>query len=163
MASRRVHYDACIKRKAILYAKENGNRAAARKFDTDEANIRRWRKQSEKIFACKSATKSFTGPKKGRYPEVDDTVAQFVREVRSKALPVTIQMLQCKAKEAVDKFRIENFKASRGWCEKFMKREGFFLEGELQSAENFLQISKINSCNSHTTSSSYVHDMLMNS
>lgn len=127
MASKRVHYDASIKRKMILCAEANGNRAAARKFDTDEKNIRRWRKQRKLIFACKSSTKSFTGPKKGRYPEVDDSVAQFVRDARSKALPVTIQMLQCKAKEVIHKFGIENFKASRGWCEKFMRREGFSL------------------------------------
>ena len=41
MVSSQVHYEARIKRKTILYAEDNGNREAARKFDTDETNIRR--------------------------------------------------------------------------------------------------------------------------
>ncbi|GFX46547.1 hypothetical protein TNCV_4549861 [Trichonephila clavipes] len=41
---------------------------------------------------------SFTGSKSGTYPKVDNSVTQFVRDVRSKALPVTLQMLQCKKK-----------------------------------------------------------------
>ncbi|GFW49942.1 uncharacterized protein TNCV_2315241 [Trichonephila clavipes] len=60
MASRRVHYDANMKKKEILYPKNNGNRSVARKFDTNETNIRHWRKQRDMIFAYKSSTKSFS-------------------------------------------------------------------------------------------------------
>ncbi|GFT38445.1 hypothetical protein TNCV_1195741 [Trichonephila clavipes] len=59
MASRRVYYG------------ENGNRAVARKFDMDETNIRRWRKQCDMISVCKSSTKSFTRPKGGLDGTID--------------------------------------------------------------------------------------------
>lgn len=35
-------------------------------------------------------------------------------------------MLQCQTKETTDKFRLENFKSSRSWCEKFLKRKTLF-------------------------------------
>ena len=31
----------------------------------------------------------FTGPKKGRYPQVDKTVLRFVTETHAKELPIT--------------------------------------------------------------------------
>lgn len=32
-----------------------------------------------------------------------------------------MKLLQYKEREAIDKFRIENFKASFGWCEKLVR------------------------------------------
>ncbi|GFV17528.1 hypothetical protein TNCV_4028581 [Trichonephila clavipes] len=59
----------------MLYPEENGNRALARKFNTDETNIRQCRKQRDMIFACNSSTKSFTGPKE----ELDGKSTKLVR------------------------------------------------------------------------------------
>ncbi|GFV13280.1 hypothetical protein TNCV_3656001 [Trichonephila clavipes] len=76
MTCRRVHNDARRKRNVILYLEEKGNRVASRKFDTDETNKRRWRKQRDMNFACKSLKKLFIGSKKsigwhGRRPHVE--------------------------------------------------------------------------------------------
>lgn len=127
MSSKRVHYDAAMKRKVILYAEKNGNRAAEREFTISEANIRRWRKDKNLIFSCKATLKCFTGPKKGRYPQVDETVLQFVIDTRSKGLPVTRQTMQLKALEAATNNGINTFKATRGWCDRFMRRQGLSL------------------------------------
>ena len=55
-----------------------------------ETNICQWGKQHVITFAYKSSVKSFTVPIEGRYPEIYDSVAQFIPEACSKILPVAI-------------------------------------------------------------------------
>lgn len=125
--SRRVQYDAKFKRQVILVAEKYGNRDAGRRFSVSEANVRRWRSQRGALFKCRSSLKGFRGPKEGRYPEMEKVVADFVRESRANGLPVTRRMIYCKAKEESTTRGIGNFKASEGWCRKFMRRHGFAL------------------------------------
>lgn len=129
MSSKRLHYDSALKRRVIVYAEKHGNRAAGRTFDISEANIRRWRNDRNSIFSCKATTKCFTGPKKGRYPEVDEAVLHFVSEARAKGLPITRQAMQSKAGEIAKTLGIDEtkFKATRGWCDRFMRRAGLSL------------------------------------
>lgn len=51
----------------------------------------------------------------------------FIKEKRAQALPVTRRMLQSKALEEAADLGISDFKASHGWCTRFMKRHGFSL------------------------------------
>uniref|UniRef100_A0ABI7Y6E8 HTH CENPB-type domain-containing protein n=1 Tax=Felis catus TaxID=9685 RepID=A0ABI7Y6E8_FELCA len=129
MSSKRLHYDSALKRKVIVYAEKHGNRAAGRTFGISEANIRRWRNDRASIFTCKATTKCFTGPKKGRYPQVDEAVLCFVGEMRAKGLPVTRQAMRSKAGEIAKTLGIDEtkFKATRGWCDRFMRRAGLSL------------------------------------
>lgn len=129
MSSKRLHYDSALKRKVIVYAEKHGNRAAGRTFDISEADIRRWRNDRNSIFSCKATTKCFTGPKKGRYPQVDEAVLHFVSETRAKGLPVIRQAMQLKAGEIAKTLGIDEtkFKATRGWCDRFMHRAGLLL------------------------------------
>lgn len=129
MSSKRLHYDSALKRKVIVYAEKHGNRAAGRTFGISEANIRRWRSDRHSIFSCKATTKCFTGPKKGRYPQVDEAVLCFVSEMRAKGLPVTRQAMRLKAGEIAKSLGIDEtkFKATRGWCDRFMRRAGLSL------------------------------------
>lgn len=129
MSSKRLHYDSALKRKVIVYAEKHGNRAAGRAFHISEANIRRWRSDRNSIFSCKATTKCFTGPKKGRYPQVDEGVLHFVSETRAKGLPITRQAMQLKAGEIAKALGIDKakFKATRGWCDRFMRRAGLSL------------------------------------
>uniref|UniRef100_A0A9L0JZM6 HTH CENPB-type domain-containing protein n=1 Tax=Equus asinus TaxID=9793 RepID=A0A9L0JZM6_EQUAS len=129
MSSKRLHYDSALKRKVIVYAEMHGNRAAGRTFDISEANVRRWKNDRNSIFSCKATTKCFTGPKKGRYPQVDEAVLHFVSETRAKGLPITRQAMQLKAGEIAKMLGIDEtkFKATRGWCDRFMRRAGLSL------------------------------------
>lgn len=119
---RRLSYEAGKKREVILYAERFGNRAAEKQFGVSECNVRRWRKARVKLFECVKTRKAFTGPKEGRHPEIDQAVLNFVTSQRKCGLPVTRQMLSMKAKEEANTRGIAGFKASRGWCEKFMRR-----------------------------------------
>lgn len=119
---KRFTYDAEFKRKVILCAENIGNRAAGKQFSINEVNVRRWRKMKNMLFACKRTKKSFSGPKHGRYPEIDAAVLTYFKELRTKGLPVTREALMLKAREIATHKGLQ-FKASRGWCEKFMKRQ----------------------------------------
>lgn len=127
--NRRCHYSAAFKRKVIVAAEQSSNLQAGRDFGVDEKNVRRWRGQRNEIFACAATRTAFTGPKKGRHPEVEVALAEFVETQRSAALPVTTEVLQAKARELARERGVprELFKASRGWLQKFMKRFGFSL------------------------------------
>lgn len=128
MASSRVHYSAKFKRKVIEVALATDNNVAtAGQFQVSEANVRRWLKQRNDFMD--SSRKAFRGPKRGRHPEVEPVVADFVKEQRSKRLAVTAEMIQAKAREVARHRGIPHgeFKASRGWVERFMKRAGFSL------------------------------------
>lgn len=59
----RVHHDAAFKRKVIICAETDGNRAASRAFGESETCERDWRKQKERIFASKAMRNGFSGPK----------------------------------------------------------------------------------------------------
>jgi len=88
-----------------------------------------WRKHKAAISGCEVSRKKFTGPKKGRFPEIDDAVFKFFCERRKTGLFVSYDLLH---KEAIKKARFLNirqsrFKASKGWAVRFMHRMGLAL------------------------------------
>jgi hypothetical protein len=85
----------------ILHAEilVHGNRQAARQFSIAESNICLWRQQKLAIFATTAARKKFTGPWKGRHPDVDQEVLKFVWERRKNGLPATSESIRSKASE----------------------------------------------------------------
>lgn len=117
MASKRVQYTAKFKLEVVKFAEVAGvgNRAASRHFTVPEVCIRRWRKQQEALSGTNKKRKAFRGPKKGRFPEIEEELCQFVNALRSKANPVTAEILQIKARELAQEKGVPRlrFKASR--------------------------------------------------
>lgn len=126
---KRVSYTAKFKRQVILYADEHGNRSAGNRFGVDESCVRDWRKKRVLIFKCNREKRAFRGRKSGLFPDLEVTVAAFVREKRSAARLVTAEMIQTKALQVAKDQNIprKEFKASRGWVERFMRRNNFSL------------------------------------
>ena len=81
--SQRLSYTAKFKREVIRCAENKGKRKAAVIFAVDESNVQLWRKHKAVISGCEVSRKKFSGPKKRRFPEIDDTFFKFFRE-RSK-------------------------------------------------------------------------------
>lgn len=125
--NKRRSYSASFKKSAIKRASLIGNRKAAQEIGVDETQVRRWRANRIRIVACESTRRAFRGPKQGEHGQLEDVVAEFVIEKRKNGLPVTAQLIQKKARAVSDTLNIENFKACRGWVDKFMKRKGFSL------------------------------------
>lgn len=126
---RRVHHDAAFKRKVIMCAETDGNRAASRAFGVPETCVRDWRKQKETIFASKATRKGFSGPKQGRFAEIEERLAEYVQEQRAAQRPVTTDLLKVRAMQLALQTGLtrSDFKASRCWLTNFMKRKGFSL------------------------------------
>jgi len=101
--SKRLSYTAKFKREVIRCTEDKGNSKAAAIFGVDESNVRLWRKNKAVISGCEASRKKFTGPKKGRFPQIDDAVFKFFRERGKTGLFVSYDLLR---KEAIKKGQI---------------------------------------------------------
>ncbi|KAH7976441.1 hypothetical protein HPB52_014253 [Rhipicephalus sanguineus] len=99
MSTKRASYNLKFKRVAIVFAEDNGNHSAAAEFGVDRACIIRWRKQRDRILIGAATRKKFTRPRKGRQPELEEEVCEFVRSERNRGFAVTADALQTKAME----------------------------------------------------------------
>jgi len=103
--SKRLSYTAKFKREVIQCAEDKGNRKAAAVFGVDESNVRLWQKHKATIRGCEAPQKKFAGPKKGRFPEIDDAAFTFFQESRKTGLFVSYDLL---CMEAIKKARSLN-------------------------------------------------------
>lgn len=128
-----------LKLEIIEYAEKFSNRGAGRKFEVDEACVRRWRKQKTNILelvqkggmAAKTPRIS-KGGRKSASPLLDRLVLEWVREKRGDSVRISTTMLQKRAREIatgnlevqeqLDRSIHDEFHASRGWVVRFMKR-----------------------------------------
>ena len=58
------------------------NMVTGRDFNVAESNVHLWKQQKLPIFATNASRKKFTGPHKGRHPDVEVQVSEFVHERR---------------------------------------------------------------------------------
>lgn len=126
-AGERRSYDANFKLMVINHAELTSNNEAGRKFGVSECNVRRWRQMKDRLKNANTTRKSFRGPKKGRYPALDEEVVNYVREKRKEGFPITREVMRMKAVELCREMGIAGFKASKGWCSRMMKRAGLSL------------------------------------
>jgi hypothetical protein len=77
---KRLSYTAEFKCEVIRCTEEKGNCKAAEIFGVDESNIRLWQKHNALISWCEASRRKFSGPKKGRFPEIDDAVFTFFQD-----------------------------------------------------------------------------------
>ena len=78
------------------------SREAARKFDSDESCIRRWRKQKERLLNANTALRAFAGPQVGHFVAVESSICEYVWLLRRQGLPVTRHVLKLKASEIAE-------------------------------------------------------------
>lgn len=85
---KRMKYNAGFKIKVIQFAKENGNRAAARMFDVGESSIREWKKNEMTII---NMPRNKCALRKGieKWPILEENVANWVLQNRQNGLIIT--------------------------------------------------------------------------
>ena len=114
----------------VTYAKEHSNHLAANRFKLASNRVREWRKQYEDINSTDSKKKKLPGGgRKLTDYDVEEGLILWIYERRSNALRVSRKMIMMKAKAMFDENHSdlavqEVFVGSRGWLEKFMKRNG---------------------------------------
>jgi hypothetical protein len=129
MGKKNKSYTASYKLKAVSFAKQFGNRAAEREFRILESSVLYWRKQKEALRNTKSDTRAFRGRKAGKYPALEDELLTYFEELRNNGIAVTHDMLELRARDLAKYHKISDneFKASRGWLRRFMKRKDLSL------------------------------------
>jgi hypothetical protein len=81
------------------------------------------------IKNAKIDSRAFRGPKVGKYSALEDELLTYFEELRNDGIAVTHDMLQLRAGELAKSHNVSDneFKASRGWLQRFMKRKGLSL------------------------------------
>lgn len=128
---KRSSYTMQFKKDAVHYAEETSVRKAAKRFRVEPKRIREWRDNSEKI--------NVRDPKKLRLEgagrplldtNVEEQLLEWIYSRRSRMLRVSGKMIMFKAKSFYDEKREDDptgqdaFTASRGWLDKFLRRNG---------------------------------------
>ena len=122
------------KNEAIEYAEKESNRAAAKKYKVDGKRIREWRKSKESIKKLKNKHKGQGrqrldgGGRKVTDEKLDEIILEWIHNRRANGLRVSRKLIMVKAKYLYDERCQEGeqdlFKASDGWLQKFMRRNG---------------------------------------
>uniref|UniRef100_A0A8C3UQ32 HTH CENPB-type domain-containing protein n=1 Tax=Catharus ustulatus TaxID=91951 RepID=A0A8C3UQ32_CATUS len=120
--TKRVAYDTEFKVKVINYAKEHGNRPAARAFHINECMVCRWRQQEDELRLTRKTKKSFHG-RKARWPELEDRLYHWISERRAAGQSISTVAIRVKAQTIANQLHIEEFKAGASWCFRFMKQQ----------------------------------------
>ena len=122
------------KMKAVKYAEITSNRTAGRKCSVDEKRIREWQKNKNKIVSLMSMKKGQLRKQlhgvgaKTLSGNLEENIMDWIIFRRSKGLRASRKLVMKKVQMthqemAPDEGRAEivEFKASRGWLEKFMR------------------------------------------
>ena len=134
-------YSMEFKKQVVIYAEANSNRSAASRFDVEPKRVREWKKDIDKINATKSKRQRLDGGgRKCIDADLEQDLVHWIYEKRSRMLHVSRKMIMWKAKSIFeekneDPALKDTFLASRGWCEKFMRRHGFSLRRKTTTAQ----------------------------
>uniref|UniRef100_A0A183BP15 RNA helicase n=1 Tax=Globodera pallida TaxID=36090 RepID=A0A183BP15_GLOPA len=140
LADRKRHRnnDATKKLEAIEWARRNSIKSAAKKFGVDRKSIQRWIKQEDKLKqqlnSCGGKRKRLGGG--GRpvlHPDIDATLADWIKEMRQNKRPVSRSIIKNKATAL---FVHTDIKVSNGWLEKLLKRHNFVLRRTTTADQN---------------------------
>ena len=139
-------YSLDLKKEVVEYAINYSNRQAGRRYNVDEKRVREWRAKMEDIkarVADKGGLKRRRldgGGRKLTNDDLEEEVLIWIMDRRSAMLRVSRKLIMKKAKIIHDKSTDdpavkESFVASRGWLEKFMKRNGLSLRRRTTTAQ----------------------------
>ncbi|KAM7390881.1 hypothetical protein PAMA_008875 [Pampus argenteus] len=122
--AKRHAYEAQFKLKAISYAEEYGNRAAAREYKINESMVRKWRKLENELRQVKKTQLSFRGHQ-ARWPELEERLEQWIVEQRASRRSVSTVTIRLRAVTLAEEMKSEHFQGGPSWCWRFMKRCNF--------------------------------------
>jgi len=139
-------YNLAFKKEIVAYAELNGNRPASRRYLVDTKRIREWRSQKiniESMLATKNGKQRSRLSGGGRKPlstKLEEVLLEWIENRRSRGLRVSCKLIMKKAAMTYSGMKEsgaddDNFKASRGWLRRFMKRNGLSLRRKTSVAQ----------------------------
>ena len=96
MPNKKYSRNAEEKVQVVKYAEKHGNTAAAKHYETDESNIRYWRKQ-KLVLAAMPAKKRRTRLSSARYPEIENRLKTWIVNHGNSGLRLTVKALRLEA------------------------------------------------------------------
>ena len=126
---RRRSFDIAFKERVLEYAAEHSGEQAAKQFNVDPKRIRYWRKQKELASVNKTRARVPGAGRKKVSEELDTQLAEWIHSMRDNSNRVSRKMIQNKALEIYPTVSDKGagFLASRGWLQRFLKRNGYAL------------------------------------
>ncbi|XP_060598927.1 uncharacterized protein LOC132752606 [Ruditapes philippinarum] len=146
--SARQSYDNAFKSIVINFAESSSNIFAAKVYKISEKNIRYWRKSKEKIInGCKDR-KRFV-PRTSTYNELEKDLASWCKNMHKSGKRLLRSAVRSKAsrlgKEGKYKVDTSQFRASNGWCSRFLERQGLTCEnGAAHRGKNLQELRASN-------------------
>ena len=140
-------YSLEVKKEVITYAEVHGNRPASRRFQVDERRIREWRVKKSEIEGLvvtkkgKQRSKLSGGGRKPLSTKLEEVLLEWIDNRRARGLQVSSKLIMEKAEityrdmKESNNMDAEDFKASRGWLSRFMKRNGLSLRRKTSVAQ----------------------------
>ncbi|KAL3069717.1 hypothetical protein niasHS_015951 [Heterodera schachtii] len=114
----------------LEFAKNSSVHAASRQFNVDRSSIQDWKRQETELRQMESEKRKrlMGGGRKVCDPKFDETLSNWVRELRAQKVRVTRNMIVAQAQQLSTNYKsMNNFTASNGWLERFMQRHNFSL------------------------------------
>ena len=122
MGKKRVSYTTAKKLEIIKCAQDNKNIAeAARQFNVDESNIRRWMKQKNVLEKLNPKKRSMRKGKP-KWIQLEKKLKEYVLNLRKQNFQVSTVDIKYKAKQYAKEDGINDFVGTNYWVFKFMKR-----------------------------------------
>ena len=90
--SSRISYTARFKLTVVTCALEKGNREAARQFQIDEKNVRRWQSQQEKL---KGLCRDLRAARycSAKFPELEKELKEWIDEKRKAGIGISTTVI----------------------------------------------------------------------
>jgi len=124
----------------IEYAKQHGNRAAAKNFGEPptESTVRDWRREEEKLKTLgRNKCASCSGIVK--WPQLEEDLKIWITNNRNSGIAVSTKMIILEAGKMAKNSGLSDFMGTPSWCYRFMKRHGLTMRVRTRIAQKMPQ------------------------
>ena len=127
MKRKRNAYDVVFKLKVVEFAKSHSNRAAEREFGVTEKMVREWRNKENKMLTIETQSLKKMRMVLSPYDDLEEKPTEWVLNICNNGLMVTRTNIRHRALQIAKERGQSDFKASAGWCTRYMRRNNLVL------------------------------------
>ena len=135
MKRKRNAYDVAFKFKVVEFAKSHSNRAAEREFGVIEKMVQDWRNKENKMLTIEIQSLKKMRMVLTPYDDFEEKLTEWVLDLRNNGLMVTRTNIRHRALQIAKERGQSDFKASAGWCTRYMRRNNLVLRQKTHIAQ----------------------------
>ena len=128
-------YDIAFKLKVVEFAKLNSNRAAEREFGVTEKMVQDWRNKENKMLTIETQSLKKMRMVLSPYDDLEEKLTEWVLDLHNNCLMVTRTNIWHLALQIAKERGQSDFKASAGWCTRYMRRNSLVLRQKTHIAQ----------------------------